>query len=76
VNSDDPAMFSTNLASEFALVRQLWGASDDDLGDLTRTALAGSYAPAVVRSHVERRLAVWDSCRLPSRQPSGKARHR
>jgi adenosine deaminase len=76
VNSDDPAMFSTNLASEFALVRQLWGASDDDLGDLTRTALAGSYAPAVVRSHVERRLAVWDSCRLPCRQPSGKARHR
>jgi adenosine deaminase len=64
VNSDDPAMFGTNVAREFALVRKLWGASDDDLADLTRTALAGSYAPAAVRSRVELGVAAWVSCAL------------
>jgi adenosine deaminase len=59
VNSDDPAMFSTTLAHELTLVSELWGASHDDLADLTRTALDGSYANASVRNRVGRELAAW-----------------
>jgi adenosine deaminase len=61
VNSDDPAMFHTNLTREVALVRELWGADDDALTDLTRVALAGSFAEPAVRARIEHELTVWAS---------------
>jgi adenosine deaminase len=58
VNSDDPAMFHTNLARELALIRNLWGADVDALVGLTRVALAGSFAKQAVRTCIERELTA------------------
>lgn len=59
VNSDDPAMFHTNLARELALVRNLWGADDDALVSLMRTALAGSFAEPALRACIEHDVVAW-----------------
>jgi aminodeoxyfutalosine deaminase len=59
VNSDDPAMFHTNLARELALIRNMWGADDDALVSLTRTALAGSFAEPALRACIEHEVAAW-----------------
>jgi len=59
VNSDDPAMFHTNLARELALIRFLWGADDNALAILTRNALAGSFGTAAVRARIEREVTAW-----------------
>lgn len=61
VNSDDPAMFHTNLARELALIRNMWGADDDALVSLTRTALAGSFAEPALRACIEHEVAAWAS---------------
>jgi len=59
VNSDDPAMFHTNLARELALIRNLWGADEDAFVGLTRVALAGSYAEPALRACIEHDAAAW-----------------
>ena len=59
VNSDDPAMFHTNLARELALIRNVWGADDDALVSLTRTALAGSFAEPALRACIEHEVTAW-----------------
>jgi adenosine deaminase len=59
VNSDDPAMFHTNLARELALIQNLWEADVDALAGLTQVALAGSFADPVVRARIEHELTAW-----------------
>jgi adenosine deaminase len=59
VNSDDPAMFHTDLARELALIHNLWGADIDALVRLTQVALAGSFAKPAVRARIEDELTAW-----------------
>jgi aminodeoxyfutalosine deaminase len=45
VNSDDPAMFRTSLAGEYALVQETFGFSDEHLRELARNSFEASFLP-------------------------------
>lgn len=46
LNSDDPAMFSTSLAREYALAQQAFGFSDEHMRELARNSFEASFLPA------------------------------
>ena len=46
LNTDDPAMFSTSLAREYALAQQAFGFSDEHLRELARNSFEASFLPA------------------------------
>jgi adenosine deaminase/aminodeoxyfutalosine deaminase len=46
LNSDDPAMFHTTLAREYALAQQAFGFSNDQLREIARNAFEASFLPA------------------------------
>jgi len=76
VNSDDPAMFHTNLARELALIRNLWRADEDAFVGLTRVALAGSYAEPALRACIEHDAAAWARRACASTDGRGGRRRR
>jgi adenosine deaminase/aminodeoxyfutalosine deaminase len=45
LNSDDPAMFRTSLAEEYALVQQAFGFTDEHLRELARNSFEASFLP-------------------------------
>jgi aminodeoxyfutalosine deaminase len=45
LNSDDPAMFSTSLVEEYALVQEAFGFSDEHLRELARNSFEASFLP-------------------------------
>lgn len=45
LNSDDPAMFRTSLAAEYALVQETFGFSDEHLRELARDSFEASFLP-------------------------------
>ncbi len=45
LNSDDPAMFRTSLAAEYALVQEAFGFSDEHLRELARNSFEASFLP-------------------------------
>jgi len=45
LNSDDPAMFRTSLAAEYALVQDAFGFSDEHLRELARNSFEASFLP-------------------------------
>ncbi|MGA7557962.1 MAG: adenosine deaminase [Terriglobales bacterium] len=45
LNSDDPAMFRTSLAAEYALVQETFGFSDEHLRELARNSFEASFLP-------------------------------
>ncbi|HTO97296.1 MAG TPA: adenosine deaminase [Myxococcales bacterium] len=45
LNSDDPAMFRTSLAREYALAQEGFGFSDDELRTLARNSFRASFLP-------------------------------
>src|SRR5208337_960625 len=45
INSDDPAMFRTSLAAEYALVQDAFGFSDEHLRELARNSFEASFLP-------------------------------
>jgi aminodeoxyfutalosine deaminase len=46
LNSDDPAMFGTSLAGEYALVQDNFGFTDEHLRELARNSFEASFLPA------------------------------
>jgi aminodeoxyfutalosine deaminase len=46
LNSDDPAMFRTSLVSEYALVQDAFGFTDEHLRELARNSFEASFLPA------------------------------
>ena len=46
LNSDDPAMFGTTLAREYALAQQDFGFTDEQLRELARNSFEASFLPA------------------------------
>jgi aminodeoxyfutalosine deaminase len=46
LNSDDPAMFRTSLAGEYALVQEAFGFTDEHLRELARNSFEASFLPA------------------------------
>ena len=46
LNSDDPAMFRTSLAGEYALAQEAFAFSDEQLRELARNSFEASFLPA------------------------------
>lgn len=57
INTDDPLMFGTTLAEEWALVRHAFGWSDGVMAGIARTSITASAAP------VETKAAALDAIR-------------
>jgi len=56
LGSDDPPWFQTSIGREYALAAEHFGLSEDDLGQITETALNAGFAPKLVRRSVLKRL--------------------
>jgi aminodeoxyfutalosine deaminase len=54
ISSDDPAMFGTTVAREYALLQSEFGFTDDELRELARNSFEASFAGA------ERKLELLD----------------
>ncbi|MGM1062119.1 adenosine deaminase [Saccharothrix sp. Mg75] len=49
LNTDDPAMFHTDLNAEYLLVHERFGLGRDELADLARTGVRASFAPEALK---------------------------
>ena len=59
LGADDPLIFGSRLADQYATARASHGFTDEELADLARTSLAVSRAPSDVRAAAERGVARW-----------------
>jgi adenosine deaminase len=59
LNSDDPAMFASPVAGEYAAARRVFGLSDDQLAGLARAGVQASYADAGLKKELERDIEQW-----------------
>ena len=56
LNSDDPPFFATTLADEYRFARDAKGFSDDDLREVTRTALEAAFVDEPTRARLLAKL--------------------
>ena len=59
LGADDPLIFGSRLADQYATARVELDFSDAELADLARGSLAASRAPSDVRSAAERDITTW-----------------
>ena len=59
LGADDPLIFGSRLADQYASARVDHGFSDVELASLARGSLAASRAPSDVRARAERDIAAW-----------------
>ncbi|HYX70750.1 MAG TPA: adenosine deaminase [Terriglobales bacterium] len=57
LNSDDPAMFQTSLAREYALAQQAFGFRDEELRTLARNSFQASFLPEAQKQNFLARIA-------------------
>jgi adenosine deaminase/aminodeoxyfutalosine deaminase len=63
LNSDDPAMFRTSLAEEYALAQEAFGFTDEHLRELARNSFEASFLPPEKKIEF---LNLFDSAALRS----------
>jgi adenosine deaminase len=56
LGSDDPPYFGASVAGEYAIAHERFGLSEDELVDVTRTAIEASFAEPALRDHLLTRL--------------------
>ncbi|MBV9290755.1 MAG: adenosine deaminase [Hyphomicrobiales bacterium] len=61
VNTDDPALLSTNLPREYGIARQAYRWSDDLVRDAARTSIEASFAGLETKKTLLSRLDIWRS---------------
>ncbi len=59
LGSDDPLLFGTRLAGQYALLRAAQDFSDQELAALARDSIDGSYAPADVKKLANANIDNW-----------------
>ena len=59
VNTDDPALLATSLEREYALCRNAFDWSDDDLWSVARTSIGASFANDDVKKQLRDALSRW-----------------
>jgi len=59
LGADDPLIFGSRLADQYATARVDHGFSDAELASLARGSLAASRAPSDVLAGAERDIAAW-----------------
>ena len=52
LGSDDPPYFGASVAGEYAVAREHFGLSDDELVGVTRTAIEASFAEPALRGRL------------------------
>jgi adenosine deaminase len=69
LGADDPLLFGSRLADQYALVRNVHGCSDDELAALARDSITGSYAPPGVKARLLAGVDAWLAPALPEARP-------
>jgi adenosine deaminase len=59
LGADDPLLFGSRLAAQYALVREYHGFTDEELAELARQSVRGSVAPADVQEKLLRGIDDW-----------------
>jgi adenosine deaminase len=59
LNTDDPALLGTRLEQEYALCREAFEWSDDDLWSVARTSIDASFANDDVKARLRDALSRW-----------------
>lgn len=59
INTDDPVLLGASLVGEYALCRQAFGWSDDDVRAIARTSIDASFADASVKAGLMQALSQW-----------------
>jgi len=59
LGADDPLLFGSRLADQYKLVREAHGCSDDELAELARCSIRGSFAPDEVKSRLLAGVEDW-----------------
>lgn len=59
LNSDDPAMFHSNLLEEYGVARTVFGLDDDALADLARAGVRASFADDTLKNELETDIDRW-----------------
>jgi adenosine deaminase len=59
LGADDPLIFGSRLADQYASARADHGFADTELADLARASLGASRAPSDVRAAAERDILAW-----------------
>jgi adenosine deaminase len=59
LNSDDPAMFGSWIADEYAVARRVFGFDDDELADIARTGVSASFAHPSLKEEVLAGIDAW-----------------
>ena len=54
LNSDDPHIMGINLVREYAIAREEWGLSDEQLMRINRDACEASFLPEEIRAYVRK----------------------
>jgi adenosine deaminase len=52
LGSDDPPYFGASVAGEYAIAHERFGLSEEELVDVTRTAIEASFAEPALRDHL------------------------
>ncbi|OUZ07146.1 adenosine deaminase [Aeromicrobium sp. PE09-221] len=59
LGADDPLLFGTRLAGQYAVLRAAQDFSDAELAELARMSLRASHAPAALREDALERIDAW-----------------
>jgi adenosine deaminase len=59
LGSDDPLLFGTRLADQYALLRAAQNFTDEELADLARDSIEASYAPAELKQCALADIEAW-----------------
>jgi adenosine deaminase len=59
LGADDPLLFGSRLADQYQLVREAYGCSDEELAELARCSIRGSFAPPEVKARLLRGVDEW-----------------
>jgi adenosine deaminase len=59
LNADDPLLFGSSVASEYALAREALGLSDHELALIARYSIEASHLEASARQQYIAGIATW-----------------
>jgi adenosine deaminase len=59
LNSDDPAMFHSNLMDEYEVARSIFGLPDERLAELARAGVRASFADDTLKQELENGIDRW-----------------
>ncbi|MGH8887945.1 MAG: hypothetical protein ACRDYX_22840 [Egibacteraceae bacterium] len=74
LGADDPLLFGTGLAGQYALVRDALGFGDADLAELARCSIRGSAAPDGLEAQLLAGVDAWLGWPERARPPTSRSR--